>query len=341
MLDANQSLSDCYKGDSLRPYSIEWLCLQHGMDDPFIKLFSSRPNSTTITPNRDIDYILTSGIDISNISTLHQNLPCCSDHLGILFDIDLEKFFSSSYSDIYSISPRSLTSGNLRSVTSYLKYVSEQVSIHKLEEKVYPLAEKAHSNPSGFTLLDAECLNKLDAHLTDIMLTGERLCSNRRNQRQWWSPTQREIGRTYSYWKQKSNMENKKLIQWEHLSRLRKYTSISDEDHITLDPVQIQSRKREARNKWRSCKKKSQVIRRQFLTERAEYLAAKMRTTEEKALKAILHAEEARKIYSNIKGISGKQQVPLTQVDILSDPGNKLSAHTTLTSKDDIEENIL
>jgi hypothetical protein len=66
-----------------------------------------------------------------------------------------------------------------------------------------------------------------------------------------------------------------------------------------------------------------------------------MCTTEEKTLKAIFHTEEARKIYNNIKGTFGKEQVPLTQVDFLSDPGNKSSAHTTLTSKEDIEENIL
>jgi hypothetical protein len=53
------------------------------------------------------------------------------------------------------------------------------------------------------------------------------------------------------------------------------------------------------------------MIRRQFLIERAEYLVTKMRTTEEKALKEILHAEEARKIYSTIKETFGKQQVPL------------------------------
>jgi len=106
-------------------------------------------------------------------------------------------------------------------------------------------------------------------------------------------------------------MGNKKLIHSKHLSRLCKYTSISDKDHISLDPTLIQSRKREARNKWRSCKKRSEMIRRQFLIERAEYLVTKMRTTEEKALKEILHAEEARKIYSTIKETFGKQQVPL------------------------------
>jgi hypothetical protein len=70
MLDANQTVSECYKGNKLIPYSIEWLCLQRGMDDPFIKLLNARPNSTTVTPNRVIDHILTFGIDIINISTL-------------------------------------------------------------------------------------------------------------------------------------------------------------------------------------------------------------------------------------------------------------------------------
>jgi len=320
MVDANQTVSECCKGNKLIPYSIEWLCLQRGMDDPFIKLLNARPNSTTVTPNRDIDHILTFGIDIINISTLRQNNPCISDHLGILFDIDVQTFFSSSYSDISQNPPRSLTSGNLKSVTTYLKYLSEQISTHKLEEKVYILAEKAQLDVKSFSQDDSKTLNQIDSLLTTIMFNGERLCSNRRNQRQWWSPTQREIGRTYSYWKQKSNMEVKKLIHWDHLSRLRNYTSILEKGHLSLDPILIQTRKREARNKWRTCKKRSKTIRCQFLVERAEYLAMKIQTSGEKALRAILHAEEAKKIYKNIKETFGKQQIPLTQVDVLSNP---------------------
>jgi len=68
------------------------------------------------------------------------------------------------------------------------------------------------------------------------------------NGEQWWFPTPRAIGRTYSYWKQKSNMEAKKLIHWDHLSCLRNYTSILEEDHLSLDPILIRTRKREARN---------------------------------------------------------------------------------------------
>jgi len=134
MLDANQSLVDCYTGSRVKPCSIEWLWLQRGLTDPFIKLVNSRPNSTTLIPNRDIDFVLTYGIDIVNISTLHPDNPCQSDHLGKVFDIDLNKFFSSSYSDIMSASPSLLTFGNLKAVTSYIKYITDQVTIHKIED---------------------------------------------------------------------------------------------------------------------------------------------------------------------------------------------------------------
>jgi hypothetical protein len=56
------------------------------MYDPFIKLME-RPNSTTITPNRDIDYVLTHGIDAVNLSTMAPNFCTYQDqnwHMVIL-----------------------------------------------------------------------------------------------------------------------------------------------------------------------------------------------------------------------------------------------------------------
>ncbi len=43
-------------------------------------------------------------------------------------------------------------------------------------KKVSILADKAQIDPSGFTTEDADTLNRIDSHLTEIMLTGERLC---------------------------------------------------------------------------------------------------------------------------------------------------------------------
>jgi hypothetical protein len=51
IIDANQSSSECRSGSSIKPFSIEWLRLQRGMDDPCVQLMQSHPNSTTIHPN--------------------------------------------------------------------------------------------------------------------------------------------------------------------------------------------------------------------------------------------------------------------------------------------------
>ncbi len=76
MLDANQAYSEYYTNALIKKYSIEWLCTQRGMDDPFVQLAQSRPNSTMTTPNRDIDYVLTFGINVRAISTMQPDFPC-------------------------------------------------------------------------------------------------------------------------------------------------------------------------------------------------------------------------------------------------------------------------
>jgi hypothetical protein len=101
MLDANQSQQDCYNSKGVINFSIQWLKNERGLDDPFVQLIGHRPNSTTLFPNHDIDYILTHGIDIRNISTLPPNNPSHSDHLEIIFDIDIHSYFSSTYSELY------------------------------------------------------------------------------------------------------------------------------------------------------------------------------------------------------------------------------------------------
>jgi hypothetical protein len=136
-------------------------------------------------------------------------------------------------------------------------------------------------------------------------------------------------------------MEAKKLINWEHLNNLRYYTSISDHDHLSLDPVLIHNNKKAARAKWQACKKRSEQIRMRFLSERADFMAMKMRTSEEKALRAILQSEASRHTFQKIQDTFGKQQTPLTQVDVISTDRLSTTPHTTLTSQAEIEQNIM
>jgi hypothetical protein len=116
MLDANQTSQECFSNNTIHPFSIEWLRIRRGMDDPFVQLTGKHPNSTTQTPGRDIDYIYTFGINFGSISTLSINIPAISDHLGIICDINLATHFSSQYSHILDSVPRMLSSGNKKSV---------------------------------------------------------------------------------------------------------------------------------------------------------------------------------------------------------------------------------
>jgi len=120
--------------------------LERGMDDPFIQTMMTRPNSTTHYPNRDIDYVLTYGVPISSMSTVVPNYPAHSDHLGTVFDINLYLFFSSTLSDLHLASPRFLTSGNEKSVSTYIKYMTEQFKNHEILERVQFLLDLSEAN---------------------------------------------------------------------------------------------------------------------------------------------------------------------------------------------------
>ncbi len=78
-----------------------------------------------------------------------------------------------------------------------------------------------------------------------------------------------------------------------------------------------------------------------FLADQAEEMAILMKTDQEKALKAICHAEASKKTYKNIGGITGHRtdRNPLTKVDILMPHDS--NTYVMLTDKDSIETAIM
>lgn len=101
------------------------------------------------------------------------------------------------------------------------------------------------------------------------MLVGEREGVRWSRQRQQWSPELQLIGRTFSYYKQKSSMCAKKLIHWPHLESLQKFTEIPDADHHNTDHKFILQQLRKYRAKWKAWKQ-SAALRQKFWNERAE-----------------------------------------------------------------------
>jgi len=166
MLDANQSLQDCYSGNSIKPYSIEWLRVQRGLVDPFISLAGSRPSSTTLTPQRDINFILTFGISATSISTVEMSQPPHSDHLGIILDLLSILFFSASHSAIAEPVPRMLSASKKTYVDAYIKYVEDQCTAHKLSEWLDALHPISLHAPHDFSATHIAQLNIINRQMT-------------------------------------------------------------------------------------------------------------------------------------------------------------------------------
>ena len=159
MVDASQTYSECFINNMVKPYSIEWLCTQCNLMDPFVSIVGRRPNSTTHHPKRDIDFLYTHGVELLSLSTMGLSFPAQSVHLGIVFDIDMDNYNSTKFSDMSPHSPRSLTSGNKKTVDNYIKYINQQIEIHNIEQRIQDLYTAFDNNPSGFSDAYASQLN--------------------------------------------------------------------------------------------------------------------------------------------------------------------------------------
>jgi hypothetical protein len=115
--------------------------------------------------------------------------------------------------------------GDNRSVSTYLKFVSDQIISNKMMDRVQDLMDSATSNPLSFSPTKVKLLNSLNIQLTESMLAGEWLCA----------PNNAKLLVPFHTGK-KSAMYNTKLFQWDHLEQLQHHTITSDFDHSNTDP---------------------------------------------------------------------------------------------------------
>jgi hypothetical protein len=175
-IDANQSPQECYKGNLLQKDTIKWLQQEHGLSDPFVEMFQTRLSSTTIHPNRYIDFIITHNIATTGITLLTLDSPATTDHFGICIDIDIAQLFISTYSDLASLPTRRLTVGNTKAKKEYKKLATKIFIEACYWEQSNELLQKA--SRSHFSDADDDLFNQLDDEITHTILNSELQCSN-------------------------------------------------------------------------------------------------------------------------------------------------------------------
>jgi hypothetical protein len=82
-------------------------------------------------------------------------------------------------------------------------------------------------------------------------------------------------------------MSTKKLFHWGHLEQLRRFTDILDQEHSITTSKLIKEKLQASPAAWCACKKKSFRLQQKLLFERAQLMAEKMHSSQEKAPKAL------------------------------------------------------
>jgi hypothetical protein len=95
----------------------------------------------------------------------------------------------------------------------------------------------------------------LDNKITNILLSGEQLCSKPSKNRNPWSPELVLLARTYTYWRQKKVMSRSQQYNWKLLNYFAEI-NISPTDHYNTDMNYIQDKLHTARWQWIDFKKK-------------------------------------------------------------------------------------
>jgi hypothetical protein len=339
-IDANQTPAECFSKSTLKPFSIEWLRQEHAMSDPFSDIFSKRPSTTTVTPNRDIDYIFTHNVPVSGISLLNPDLPAPSDHFGIIININIAQLFDSTYSELADTTKRRLTVDNVQAKSKFSTYVTNQFTDYTYWERSEELILKAVQG--AYTDADETLLEELDLEITTAFQNGDAQCAHQPIGRDPWSPKLRIAGRVLSYWKRKKAMLYKRHINWHLLNQKRIGTEISEKDHLSLYYKLACHQFIESKRKWKEIKCNADKHRESFLSERAEEMSNIMHTTHAKALKAIKYAESSKREYRAISNITGhkKDRNPLTQAMVPSN-NNNTQSNVILTDKTSVEQSII
>jgi hypothetical protein len=330
MIDANQASIECVNSKGIKPHSIEWLRVEHGLDDPFIEPFGGRPPTTTINNGRDIDFVFTWGVQTDSVTTLAVNTPASSDHLGICIDINTETLFQCKYDKLSSCPRRKLTLNNVKTKLNYISYITKQWT----EQKFFQRAQLLYAAmiDGNFTATHFIALQELDKQITHTLLTGEYKCAKNDKDRNPWSPDLCMAGLHLSYWKKKYKMSLNKAFRWHILDSLNARTNIALHEHKDISQGTIRNKLREARRHWKDIKQKGNELRQQFLQDRADDYATKRNIKPAQALKTIKQAEQSKTAYRQINDLIGgkKQKTPLTQIEINNPADNIPGIHQFL-----------
>ena len=108
---------------------------------------------------------------ISQASLVPEELCFASDHIGVFLDVS-PRILETNNAPSPPALNRKLKMHNTSNVHKYVKAVLKQIESHNIVQRLQKLDKSIMEN--GFDEISAHTLEKLDTHLTAIMLKAEK-----------------------------------------------------------------------------------------------------------------------------------------------------------------------
>lgn len=304
MLDSNGSLSD----DTDLQFLLSTCDL--------IDLHAANPSPSTYigSPHRRIDHILGCP-HVSNSLTASGSLSYVegpqSDHRGLFVDLDLTTILHQSLSSttISTSQSRSLKTGNPESVASYTESMLQYYDDHNMEKRLDDLIS-AQGTMSTPTL--RKHLEKWDQDQGRAMMHAESVLQRPKKPYEW-SPTLRNAGLTYRYWRLRLREKTHQENYLQTLQRMETQTQLHDSTFlfpflgIPLPISEIHKQLKHSKTELKRCQKASTSLRHQSYHDLlATYLNDNSSTRKEserraKIVQNTIKAEQCRAMFSNIR----------------------------------------
>jgi hypothetical protein len=246
----------------------------------------------------------------------HTGYP--SDHRALIVDFDPSSLFGQATSTISRQQSRKLTSTNPRTMVQYIQHVRQAFQSNNICKRVQALHDTMAADNHA-TTAQIETYLKLDAQITEMLLTAESKCRKDTGGDYFWSPEYQSAQQIAKYWSMRLSQHRTQIDHSRQLAALSQQLAEAypEVTQPNLTQRQLEEQVRKENTRLNQVKKDAQALRETFLQERAEFYSIVHRTNSEVAIRNILKAESmARKYRAIRRALKGEQSPGLDRVQV-------------------------
>ena len=238
------------------------------------------------------------------------------DHRGIWIDVPHKSILGYKMADIPKASSRRLKLDDPRIVQRYLDILDGYLAAHKVYSRLRRLIS-THIEGSPLTTDQAKEYEELDNIRESGMIHAEKHCRKLRMGKVQWSPAMQQARDTITFWTLIRRRLKKCKVGARRIVRLKKKLGLKENTHLPLKEVEAKLVK--ARERYKICKQNDKVLRRDFLESLAEAKAAAGNVKVSTALQGIIHREEIRSTFQQIKRVTKTRQSGTIKIQVKRD----------------------